>query len=91
ALLFMVFIIVLQQVDGNVIGPRIIGNKLGLSSFWILFAILFFGALWGLIGMLVGVPLFAVLYDLIRKGISYGLKKQNCSQLEEEYAEKYRK
>ena len=91
ALLFLIFIIVLQQVDGNVIGPRIIGNKLGLSSFWILFAILFFGALWGLIGMLVGVPLFAVLYDLIRKGISYGLKKQNCSQLEEEYAEKYRK
>ena len=91
AVVFLVFIIVLQQVDGNVIGPRIIGSKLGLSSFWILFAILFFGALWGLVGMLIGVPVFALLYDLIDKGVFWGLKKRNCPELGEEYRKRYRK
>jgi len=62
---FIIFVIVLQQLDGNIIGPKILGNKLGLSTFWIMFAILVFGGLFGFIGMLIGVPLFTVLYTLI--------------------------
>ena len=88
-LLFVVFIIVLQQIDRNLLNPRILGNKLGLSSFWILFSILFFGSMWGFIGMLVGTPLFAVLYDLIRRLTVFLLNKRGQHSLEEEYRKKY--
>ena len=73
ALWFVLFVLVLQQVDGNIIGPKILGNTTGLSSFWVLFAILLFGGLWGFAGMIVGVPLFAVIYDVIKKLVIYGL------------------
>ena len=64
---FILFVFLLQQLDGNVIGPKILGDRTGLSSFWVLFAIVLFGGLWGLIGMIIGVPLMAVIYDLVRK------------------------
>ena len=67
ALWFVLFVLVLQQVDGNIIGPKILGNTTGLSSFWVLFAILLFGGLWGFVGMIIGVPLFAVIYDVLKK------------------------
>ncbi len=67
ALMFLVFIIVLQQLDGNVIGPKILGDSTGLSALWVMFGILLFGGLWGIVGMLVGVPLMAVIYDIIRQ------------------------
>ena len=75
ALWFVLFVLVLQQLDGNVIGPKILGNTTGLSSFWVLFAILLFGGLWGFVGMIVGVPLFAVIYDIIKKLVIHGLKR----------------
>ena len=75
ALWFVVFVLALQQLDGNVIGPKILGNTTGLSSFWVLFAILLFGGLWGFVGMIVGVPLFAVIYDIIKKLVIHGLKR----------------
>lgn len=75
ALWFVGFIFILQQLDGNVIGPKILGNTTGLSSFWVLFSILLFGGLWGFVGMIVGVPLFAVLYDLVRKFALWGLNR----------------
>ena len=74
SIVFLIFVIILQQFDGNVLGPKILGDQLGLSGFWILFAILVAGDLWGLVGMLVGVPLFAVIYDLIRSFIRKRLK-----------------
>ena len=89
ALWFLVFIIILQQVDGNVIGPRIIGNRLGISSFWILFSILFFGAVWGLPGMLAGAPVFAVLYDLITRGVTRGLEMRGLKKMRDEYVEEF--
>ena len=67
--------LVLQQADGNIIGPKILGNTTGLSSFWVLFAILLFGGLWGFAGMIVGVPLFAVIYDVIKKLVIHGLRR----------------
>lgn len=62
-LTFIVFIIILQQFDGNVLGPKILGNKTGLQSFWVLFSIIVFGGLFGFLGMLFGVPLFAIIYS----------------------------
>ena len=75
ALWFVLFVLVLQQVDGNIIGPKILGNTTGLSSFWVLFSILLFGGLWGFVGMIVGVPLFAVIYDVIKKLVIHGLQR----------------
>ena len=73
ALWFVLFILILQQIDGNIIGPKILGNSTGLSSFWVLFAILLFGGLWGFVGMIIGVPLFAVIYDVVKKLVIHGL------------------
>ena len=77
ALIFAVFILILQQIDGNIIGPKILGDSTGLSSFWILFAIMVFGGMFGFIGMIIGVPLFAVIYDIAEKLIKRGLGMKN--------------
>ena len=84
-LYFIIFVVILQQLDGNVIGPKILGNSTGLSSFWVMFAILLFGGLWGITGMIVGVPLCAVLYDIARRLIRFGLKKHDQGALTEAY------
>ena len=89
AIMFLIFIIILQQFDGNLIGPKILGDQLGLSSFCILFAILFFGALWGVIGMLIGAPLFAVIYDLVRRFVVGRLKNKGESSMADKYFETY--
>lgn len=65
-LYFIIFIILLQTLDGNIIGPKILGNKTGLDTFWVIFAIVVGGGLFGVLGMLVGVPAFAVLYYVIK-------------------------
>ncbi len=80
-LIFLVFIVVLQQLDGNLIGPKILGNTTGLNSFWVLFSILLFGGLWGIFGMIVGVPLFAVLYDILRRLVYRGLRRHGRTDL----------
>lgn len=69
-LYFIIFILLLQQLDGNVIGPKILGSSTGLSSFWVIFSILLGGGLFGVAGMIVGVPTFALIYytiDMITK------------------------
>ena len=81
---FLLFILILQQIDGNIIGPKILGNTTGLQSFWVLFSIIVFGGLWGFIGMVIGVPLMAVLYDIVRKLVRAGLKKNGREDLLEE-------
>ncbi|MCD7715405.1 MAG: AI-2E family transporter [Lachnospiraceae bacterium] len=73
---FLIFILILQQFDGNILGPRILGNKTGLSSFWVLFSILLFGGLFGFVGMIIGVPVFAVIYDILRKLVNKGVAYQ---------------
>lgn len=67
AIWFAIFVLCLQQLDGNVIGPKILGDSTGLSAFWVIFSITVFGNLLGVVGMFVGVPLFAVIYSLIRQ------------------------
>lgn len=90
-LYFIIFIFVLQQLDGNVIGPKILGNTTGVSSFWVLFSILLFGGMWGVVGMVIGVPLFAVIYDIIRKLVYRGLRKYKRESMITDYEEKYHK
>ena len=87
---FVAFVFALQQLDGNVIGPKILGDKTGLSSFWVLFGIILFGGLWGLVGMVVAVPLVAVIYDLVKKLVYRGLQKNNCMEVWDEYVRAYR-
>lgn len=74
---FIVFIIILQQLDGNIIGPKILGSKFGLSPFWMLFSIIIFGSMFGIVGMIIGVPLFAVAYGLISDYADRKLKEKN--------------
>ena len=88
-LMFIVFILVLQQLDGNVIGPKVLGNTTGLSGFWVTFAILLFGGLWGLTGMIVGVPLFAVIYDIVRRLCYRSLNKKGHQDIIHNYQETF--
>ena len=74
ALWFLIIVLVIQQVDGNIIGPKILGDSIGISAFWILFAILVAGKLFGLIGMIIGVPMFAVIYSIIKDIIEARLR-----------------
>ena len=74
---FLVFILILQQVDGNYIGPRIQGESTGLSAFWVIFALLVGGGLFGFAGMIIYVPLFSILYMLIRSLVEYRLEQKN--------------
>lgn len=76
-LYFIIFIILLQVFDGNVIGPRILGESTGLSAFWVMTAIILGGGLFGIIGMLIGVPVFGVIYYLFKTIIDYLLRKKN--------------
>ena len=74
SLYFLVFVIILQQFDGNILGPKILGSKTGLSGFWVFFSTLFFGGLMGFVGMIIGVPVFAVIYDVASKIINARLR-----------------
>ena len=76
AVIFGVLILVIQQVDGNFIGPKILGSSIGISALWILFSIVVGGDLFGLVGMVVGVPLFATFYGLAREFVHYMLDKR---------------
>ena len=82
ALIFIIMIIVLQQFDGNILGPKILGSSTGLSGFWVIFAIMFFGGLWGPGGMIIGIPFFAVIYAMIKRSVDRKLKAKNLPILE---------
>lgn len=85
ALVYVIFIIVLQQIDGNIIGPKILGSSIGINGFWIMFAILLGGGLFGIIGMILAVPLFAVLYSGISLLVDTRLKKRGLATETAEY------
>ncbi|MBR5743521.1 MAG: AI-2E family transporter [Clostridia bacterium] len=74
ALLLLIFIVALQQFDGNILGPRILGDSTGLPNFWVMFAIIVGGGLFGFTGMLISVPVFAVIYALLREALANRLK-----------------
>ena len=76
---FLIFILLLQQFDGNILGPKILGDSTGLSSFWVLFSILLFGGLMGFVGMIIAVPTFAVIYRLVTEFTTWMLHKKTLS------------
>ena len=84
-LYFLIFILILQQFDGNILGPKILGDSTGLPSFWVLFSILLFGGLMGFVGMIIGVPTFAVIYRLTSMYVSNSLVKKDLSSRTEDY------
>lgn len=77
AVLFVIIVIIIQQIDGNLLCPKILGDSTGLSAFWVIFSILLGGGLFGFMGMLLGVPVFAVIYSLIKAFIEERLKKKH--------------
>lgn len=76
ALWFLLIIFIVQQIDGNIIGPKILGDSIGISAFWILFSIMVAGKLLGFVGMVIGVPLFAVIYSIIKEIVEARLKQK---------------
>jgi len=87
AMWFVVIIIILQQIDGNIIGPKILGDSLGISSFWILFAVLVSGKIFGFVGMVIGVPLFVLVYSMAKEIIEERLKSKGLPVETAEYSD----
>ncbi len=85
ALVFIVLILIIQQVDGNIIGPKILGSRVGISGFWVMFSIVVCGALFGIPGMIIGVPLFVVLSAGYQSLVDMGLKKRGLSTQTAQY------
>ena len=88
ALIFLILIFIIQQIDGNIIGPKILGDSIGISAFWILFAILVAGEFMGLVGMIIGVPVFAIIYSVIKEDVEYKLKKKDLPTETKDYMNK---
>ena len=76
ALLFVIFILILQQVDGNIIGPKILGDSTGLPGIWVIFSITLFGGVFGVFGMVIGVPVFSIIYAAIKANVESKLKNK---------------
>ena len=85
ALWFLIIILIIQQLDGNIIGPKILGDSIGISAFWILFSLLFASKLLGLVGMIIGVPLFAIIYSIIKDIIESNLEKKGLPKDTSDY------
>ena len=90
-IIFVIFIFILQQIDGNIIGPYILGDSTGLNSFYVTVAILLFGSLFGFIGMIIGVPLFATLYYVVKRVAEYFLRKRGLPTDTAAYGPDFRK
>lgn len=85
AIILVVIMVVVQQIDGNFIGPKIIGQRTGLSAIWVVFAIVVGGAMFGFIGMVISVPVFSIIYLFFRNFVNDRLKKKNMSSNTADY------
>ena len=86
-LYFIIFVLILQQFDGNFLGPKILGSSTGLSGFWVIFSITIFSGLMGVPGMILGVPVFAVFYTFLRRKVNNNLKQKGMPQDSSEYTD----
>ena len=77
ALWFIIFIIILQQIEGNIIYPKVVGSSVGLPAMWVMLAVIVGGSCFGMVGMLIGVPVSSVLYTLFRESVNEKLKEKN--------------
>lgn len=82
---FCIFVLILQQFDGNILGPKILGESTGLASFWVLVSIIFAGGLFGFAGMVLGVPCFAIFYSIMRRLVNNALRRRNLSDDTSDY------
>jgi predicted PurR-regulated permease PerM len=73
---FCIFILILQQFDGNILGPKILGNRLGISAFWIMCSVVIGGGLFGVLGMVIAVPIFAFIHAEVKKYVTESLLKK---------------
>lgn len=87
ALYFLIFVFFLQQFDGNILGPKILGDRTGISSFWVLFSILLFGGLFGFVGMIIAVPTWAVLLHFVKNVSESRLRKRGLPVETEAYGD----
>ena len=85
-LIFVIFIIILQQIDGNILGPKILGSSVGINGFWVMFAIILGGGLFSFTGMILGVPVFVVIYSALTTLIDKKLRREDLPQDFETYA-----
>ena len=85
AVWFLLIILIIQQIDGNIIGPKILGDSIGISAFWILFALLVAGKFFVIVGMVVGVPIFAIIYSVIKEIVEGKLRKKGLPEDTEKY------
>ena len=90
-LYFIIFVCVIQFIDGNIIDPHIVGGNIKISPFCVIFAVLVFGGLWGFGGLLVGVPTFAVIYDIVKKLVYSKLKKTDRFDLVDKYLGEFKR
>ena len=91
ALVFLVFVVILQQLEGNLIYPKVVGSSLGLPGIWVLAAVTVGGGVMGIVGMLLSVPLVAALYRLIRNDVHRGLAQEEiCAEVEAVFEEEYK-
>ena len=86
AILLAVFIVILQQFDGNILGPKILGDSTGLPGFWVLVSLLVFGGLFGFVGMVIAVPVTALVYSFARDSVTEKLRKKKLPVETEYYA-----
>ena len=86
---FIIFVCVIQFIDGNIIDPHIVGGNIKMSPFCVIFAVTLFGGLWGFMGLLIGVPTFAVIYDIFKKIATYLLKRKGKESLISEYLSEF--
>ncbi len=89
AIYFLVLVIIIQQIDSNILDPFVVGNSIDMSSFWILFSVLLFGGLFGFAGLLLGVPAFTIIYDIIRKLTAFGLRRRGEAALIDGYNKEF--
>lgn len=86
---FLIIVIIIQQLDANIFDPLIVGNSIEMSSFWVLFSVILFGGLFGFPGLLLGVPTFTILYDIIRKLTDFMLNKRGKGEMADDYRRHY--
>ena len=87
AIWIAVIILIIQQVDGNIIGPKIVGNAIGIKSLWVVISITIMGSFFGFVGMLIGAPLFSVLYTIVKEHTEKRLEKRNLPTETSAYAD----
>ncbi len=90
-LYFLIFVCVIQFIDGNIIDPHIVGGNINISPFCVIFSVLFFGGLWGFWGLLIGVPTFAIIYDIVKKLIYHRLVKTGKKDILREHLNEFGK